>query len=229
MRKRTLMQKMSYLIVIGCVTGIPFCVSANPLRFDFSGNTAAKNGVEIQGADSGSVPEAIVTFGAIPTTSAFEGATDGRGAIIDADPGEGVRILFDSIETSRGAFVRCSIRTSHGAAAITLASIDQGPDGFVAANSPNIATSFVNRYRRMVLLHTPPSTGFRVMLEIINQSNTRNLKVYLDNVEIYTFESGEYWSADFLSGDETDPSLLMANADDIQVIPTPDLNPLLVA
>jgi hypothetical protein len=134
---------MTYLIVFGCVTGIPFCVSANPLRFDFSGTTAVENGVEIQGADSGSLPEAVVTFGDIPTASAFEGATDGRGAIINADPGEGVRILFDSIETSRAAFARCSIRTSHASTAITLASIDQGPDGFVATNSPNIATSFV--------------------------------------------------------------------------------------
>ncbi len=228
MRKRELMRKIIYLIVIGCMTGVPFCVSANPLSFDFSGTTAAENGVEIQGADLGIVPEANVTFADIPTESAFKGATDGQGAIINADPGEGVRILFDSIETSRAAFVRCAIRTSHASTAITLASIDQGPDGFVASNSPTSAKSFVNRYRRMVLLHTPPSTGFRIMLEIINQSDTESLIVHLDNVEIYTFGSGEYWSADFLSGDETDPPLLMADADDIQVTPIPDLDPLLV-
>jgi cytochrome c len=219
---------MLYLIVFGCMTGIPFRVSANPLLFDFSGTTAEENGVEIQGASLGSLPAANVTFGDIPTEFAFEGATDGQGAIINADPGEGVKIFFNSIETSRAAFVRCSIRASHASTAITLTSIDQGPDVFVATNSPTIATSFVNRYRRMVLLYAPPSTGFRPMLEIINQSDTDNLTVYLDNVEIYTFGSEEYWSADFLGGDETDPPLLMAKAEDIQVIPTPPLNPLLV-
>jgi cytochrome c len=210
------------------MTGNPFCVSANPLRFDFSGTTAVENGVEIQGAGSGSLPEANVTFGNIPTESVFEGATDGQGAIINADPGEGVKILFNSIETSRAAFVRCSIRVSHASTSITLASIDQGADVFVATNSPNIATAFVNRYRRMVLLYAPPSTGFRIALEIINQSDTENLTAYLDNVEIYTFGSGEYWSAEFLGGDEKDPPLLMAKAEDIQVKPTPPLNPLLV-
>jgi len=53
-----------------------------PIRMEFSGVTAEENGVTITGAGFGSISQAQVFFGGIPTDHVFEGATDGIGAII---------------------------------------------------------------------------------------------------------------------------------------------------
>lgn len=79
---------------------------------DFSGSTAEENKISLMGAGFGQYPQADVSFGAIPTDNSFEGATDGRGVIVQADPGEGVMLLVPVVVDERSAMIRCSIRST---------------------------------------------------------------------------------------------------------------------
>jgi len=86
------------------------------------------------GAGFGEYPMPQVLFGYIPTDNAFDGATDGRGMIISADPGEGVMIQTSPILSSNCALLRCSVRLSAPHASLYLASVDQGKSTFVSMN-----------------------------------------------------------------------------------------------
>ncbi len=155
-----------------------------PIRVDFSGATAEENGVTITGAGFGSIPAVDVTFGDIPTDNTFEGATDGHGVIIQADPGEGVMINPSIVTTENAALIRCSVRADGPHASIYLASIEQGGNTFVSTITPNNGAFFQDRYRRISDFFIPPSSGFQPIIQIVNTSETEPLIVYLDNFEI---------------------------------------------
>ncbi len=184
-----------FIISIFCLTG-----NSNPTVIGFHFSTVERNGLTLQGASFGSIPQADVAFGDIPTSNAFVGATDGKGAIINADPSEGVMMFAPEIETAQAAFMWFNVSVSHADAAITLASIDQGPDVFVNTSSPGNASTFVNNYGRITTLYTPASLGFQPVFQIVNNSETLPLTVYVDHWEIYTFQEGEYVNTEFLSG-----------------------------
>lgn len=193
---------------------------------DFNLSTAAQNNITLQGAGFGAYPQAEVRFGAIPTHPSFPGATDGLGAIITAQPGEGVMFFAPPVDSALAALVRISVCASHEDAAITLATIDQGPDVFVNTSSPNNAKEFVGNYRRLVMLYTPASSGFQPVFQVFNNSKTLPLTVYVDHWESYTFQSGEYWNADFLSGGNAGRRGISLSESDLSVIPTPTNLPL---
>ena len=88
------------------------------------------------GAGFGQYPQARVNFGVIPTDNAFPGATDGRGAIITANPGEGVMIFGPNILIPQIAMIRCSVRSNSSRVSVILAAIDQGENVFIMTNTP---------------------------------------------------------------------------------------------
>ncbi|MDX9754840.1 MAG: hypothetical protein RBU29_12820, partial [bacterium] len=134
---------------------------AQPISFPFTNATPAENGVTVIGAGFGSIPAARVTFGPIPTADTYEGATDGYGMIIQANPGEGVMILTNPIQTDRCALIRCAIRASAAHVSAYIATIDQGQDIFVSTITTNNSQYFLNRYNRLAGVFMPPSTGFQ--------------------------------------------------------------------
>ena len=191
------------------------------LLIDFSGDTAEENQLTIMGAAFGEYPAAAVTFGVIPTDYDFKEATDGRGAIINANPGEGVMILGQIIETDNAAVIRCNIRTSNANASVILASIGQDSSQFISTITPNNGAFFQDKYKRLSDFHIPPSTGFQPLIQIINTSTTENLTVFMDNLEIFTLDPDKYYSAKFLDGDESDPEIISMSL----VEPTPTTIP----
>ncbi|MBN2326416.1 MAG: SUMF1/EgtB/PvdO family nonheme iron enzyme [Candidatus Omnitrophica bacterium] len=181
-----------------------------PILYDFSGSTVEENGIDIQGPGFNSMPQADVTFGDIPVDNSFEGATDGRGVIIQAQPGEGAMIFAARILKSQSALIRCSIRTDSSFASVYLASIDQGANLFVSTITPMNGVFFENRYRRLSDFFVPPSeTGFQPLIQILNTSETEPLTVYIDNFEIYLLQKGQFYNEEFLSGGEEDPDVIM--------------------
>ena len=180
-------------------------VQVESIKYEFSGKTAEENKVTLQGAGFGSYPQANVSFGYIPTDNSFTGATDGQGLIITAKPGEGVMVYGERVVTNKAAMIRCSVRTDSGHAAITIATIGDKPDLFVATNSPNDEAYFSGQYQRLSIFYTPPSTGFLPVVQIVNTSKTETLMAYLDNLEIYPLDPLKYYSAAFLDGDQVDP------------------------
>ncbi|MEW6237555.1 MAG: formylglycine-generating enzyme family protein [Candidatus Omnitrophota bacterium] len=210
------------------VIGASF-ISANndsyaPIRIEFSGDTAEENGLTVMGAGFDYYPRAKLSFGAIPTDHAFTNATDGRGAIITANPGQGLMIFGSVIETPNAALIRCSIRTAQPNASLTLAAIDQGPNVFVSTNSPNNSAFAVGEYKRLSLFFTPPSTGFQPLIQIYNWSSSLPLTVYLDNFEIYILDPHKYYHPAFLDGDENDPPISTISLDNDEiVIDLPDM------
>ncbi len=160
------------------------CFAQNPKYIDFSGDSAETNGITLMGAGFGEYPMPDVSFGDIPIDNAFENATDGRGMIIKADPGEGVMIKTSQITTSNCALLRCSVRMNAPHASLCLASVDQSENSFVSTITPANPLSFVNQYQRIADFFLPPSTGFQGIIQVINTSQTEMLTVYIDNFEI---------------------------------------------
>jgi formylglycine-generating enzyme required for sulfatase activity len=157
----------------------------NPLvKIGFNGDTDEENKVIVIGAGFGSYPEATVSYGDIPTDNGFEGATDGRGMIMHAEPGEGVMVFTQNISTPNCALIRASIRASAPHMTLYLASVDQGESTYVSTLTPNNPASFVGKYNRIANFFVPPSTGLQALLQIINTSETEELTVYIDNFEV---------------------------------------------
>ncbi len=180
------------------------CLALEPdIRIDFSEGTD----VVLMGPGFGSIPEAELTLGDIPADNAFEGATDGIGAIIDADPGEGLMIFGPVIETNKIALIRCVVRTNSTNANVGIATIDQGPDEYVATNIPNNSDGFLDQYKRISIFFIPPSSGLRPLVQIMNNGE-QPITAYVDNFEIFLLEPDEYYNSRFLDGDNSDPDVI---------------------
>ena len=175
------------------------------IRYDFSGKTAEQNKIVLQGAGFGQYPAASVTFGSIPTSNAFQGASDGAGAIITAKPGEGIMFFGQKVVTKNSAIVRCSVRTDKPEASVIIATIGEKPNIFVSSNYPENDAYFLNHYLRIQTMCAPPANGFLPVIQIINTSKTETLTAYLDNLEIFILQPNRFYNSSFLDGDETDP------------------------
>ncbi len=189
------------------VVGLNRAVSQD-VRIDFSGATAEQNKITVTGPDFGRLPQAEVSFGAVPVDPSFGDATDGRGLILVAEPGEGVMIQGRAVSTPHAAVLRCAVRTDSPEALVTIAALDAGTDQYVATNGPANGSTFVNRYRRLSVLFTPPTTGFTPILQIVNKSEIDTLTAYVDRLDVHLLKPGEYYASEFLDGDETDPAPL---------------------
>ncbi|MDP8242571.1 MAG: formylglycine-generating enzyme family protein [Candidatus Hinthialibacter antarcticus] len=156
----------------------------NLLNIDFSADTTEANGISVIGAGFGEYPLPDISYGTIPTDNAFDGATDGRGMIIEADPGEGVMVNMAPIFTSNIALLRCSVRSTAPNVSVYLVSIDLGEDLVVSTISPNVSNLFVDQYQRIADFFLPPSIGFQGIIQVVNTSETEPVTVYLDNFQI---------------------------------------------
>ncbi|MBD3267322.1 SUMF1/EgtB/PvdO family nonheme iron enzyme [bacterium] len=197
------------------------------IRIEFSDSSIENNGLRLMGPgfnDPG-YTRADISFGLIPVNNAFEDATDGTGAIVEADVGEGLLILMNPICTTQAGMVRCSVRASQAANAITIGTIDSGNDKFINTTTPNNGSCLVGRYKRLSTFFVPPSTGFQPVIQIINTSDTEPLTVYLDNVEIFTFDPNRVYDPEFFDGDETDPAIASFAREQVILIPTPTPTP----
>lgn len=195
-------------IILNSVMGFIFALSLwaqdSSVKLEFSGKTAEENQVTLQGAGFGQYPQADVQFGYIPTDNAFEGATDGQGAIVQAEPGEGVMLIGPNISWDEAAHVRCSVYTE-GKAKITLAVIGSEPDRFVSTHSPASPTYCQGKYQRLSAFATPPGTGFQPVLQIVN-AGAETLLAYVDNLNTYQISKTMGYHGEFMNGDETDPA-----------------------
>ncbi len=191
---------ISFLLLLSALMGLG---QETSFRIDFSGDTAEENDVTIMGAGFDTLPAADVSFGVIPTDNTFELAPDGRGAIVTADPGEGVMIVSSIIASDKAALIRGSVRTDTPHASIYLATIGQGEDVFVSTVTPCNGEFFTDQYHRLSSFFIPPSTnGFQALIQIVNTSETESLTAYLDTIEISLLEPGWFYNGEFINGDE---------------------------
>ncbi len=198
----------------------------SPAIYDFSGMSAEENGLIIMGAGFGEYPLPDISFGTIPADQGFDGATDGQGCAIYALPGKGIMIFTQALPIQTAAFVRCSIRTDHPLSAITIATVGQETPQFISTNSPADGSYFVNHYQRLSTFVTPPSTGFQAVIQIVNTSESENLTVYIDNLEIYPIDSETYYHGEFLNNDPVDPAISsLAEEDILPLLQTPSPTP----
>lgn len=196
---------LSCLFWAGLTATLTSFAGESPIQYSFSGATVEENKVSLQGAGFGTYPQARVTFGYIPTDNAFEGATDGQGAIVIAQPGEGVMVFGSRIESQDAAVIRCSVRTDRPNAQVILAAIGGAPDIFIATNSPFSQAYFQGQYRRIGVFVTPPTNGFMPVLQILNTSSTESLTAYVDNLEIVSLKRFTAYHGEFLNCNEIDP------------------------
>lgn len=185
---------------------LPALAVIDPIRVDFSGDADSDNRITRMGAGFGAYPIPKVVYGDIPTDNAFKGATDGRGAIITAQPGEGVMLLRETIITNKMGLIRCNVRVSAPHASIYLALIGEGEDQFIFTATPNNPSRFVGQYRRLQAFFVPPGKGFQPIIQIVNTSAAEPLIVYLDNFDVFLLDEFTAYNTAFLDGDEQDPA-----------------------
>ncbi|MBN2328278.1 MAG: formylglycine-generating enzyme family protein [Candidatus Omnitrophica bacterium] len=210
------------IVLIAAAAGIG---QSETILYDFSGNSADENGISIKGAGFGVYTAPDVAFGSIPTDNGFENATDGKGIIILADGEEGAMILPQEVKSDKPAFLRCSVRATAPHISVYLASIDQSQNQFVSTITPNTGSYFLDRYKRISNFVIPPSSGFQPIIQIVNTSPTEPVTVYLDNFEIHLLEPGQYYSTEFIDGDESDPAEIAITPFIPSPTPTPTSTP----
>lgn len=209
--------RLGYYLLFGMA--LSAAVQAQSILHEFSGDTNEENRVSVQGAGFAALNLAEVSYGAIPTDNAFENATDGRGAIISADPGEGVMLLTQPINTANAAIVRCNIRTDAPGAQITLASLGLDDSRFLSTNSPNNTSYFEGQYRRLTTFFIPPGLGFQAIIQVVNNNPTAPVTAYIDNFELILLDPEKFYSAQFLDSDEADPTPIAYSAIPPIVVP----------
>lgn len=176
-----------------------------PIRYEFSASTADENHITAMGAEFGKMPLAKIEFGKLPTDNSFPDATDGKGMIITANPGETAMIFLPVVQSKQMGIIRCSVRTDSPDASIYLASINQGPKAFISTITPGNGDYFQNKWQRLSGFYAPPSTGFQSLIQVMNTSKTNPLTVYVDNFTIYLLQYNNFYNPDFLDGDDKDP------------------------
>jgi hypothetical protein len=194
-----------FLVSVSTIN-ILFSHSSEINSYDFS----TQDDLTVMGAGFGQFQQADVQFGStIPGENSFENATDGIGVTVQANPNEGVMILTPAIPTDEMAMVRCSVLSESPNVAITIAAIDQSENTFISTNSPNNGAFFVGQYKRLPLLVVPPSVGFQALIQVYNPpSNTESVTVYLDNFEVISLDSDQFYNLEYLDGDEIDPETI---------------------
>ena len=200
---------------------VSFCMAAyaqdSPIRVDFSATMPA----EVIGAGFGTLPKADISYGSIRTDNAFDGATDGVGATIVADPGEGVMIYGQTLTTPHAAIIRCSVRADGPEAEVTIVAVDRNWQYFTTSG-PVDSSPLTDRYRRVSVLYVPPTTGFTPILQVYNPSETTTVTVYVDNFDVYLLTPGRYYDAEFLDGDDIDPAVISIEpGGGVEPLPTP--------
>ncbi|MDP8242559.1 MAG: formylglycine-generating enzyme family protein [Candidatus Hinthialibacter antarcticus] len=214
---RRSMFRLGFLLLAGMVLTAP--VQSQAIVHEFNGDTNEENSVIIQGAGFAAINLADVSYGPVPTDNAFDKATDGRGAIVTADPGEGVMLLTQPINTTNAAIVRCSVRTDAPGAEITLASLGLDDARFLSTNAPNNTSYFVGQYRRLTTFFIPPGLGFQAIIQVVNRSASAAVNAYIDNFEVILLDPEKFYNAQFLDSDENDPSPIAISAIPPIVVP----------
>lgn len=222
---------MSTHLVSGIIVGVAFVLIVHleavsqdePVRYEFSGNTLEENSITIQGAGFDSYPRGTVSFGEIPSSlrdRLFPKATDGRGMIIDCAPGQGVMVFTQPVQSQGALLIQCSIHATSPNHSIILATIDLGPNTFVASNTANNGAYPLNQYRRLALLSIPSTDTIQPLIQVLNTGETDPLTVYIDNFEIFALSNDRFYSGNFLNGDEQDAALVSISNEIPQPTPT---------
>ena len=134
------------------------------------------------------MPRAEITFGIFPegvVSEDDEDATDGTGAIIVAEPGEGLMVFGPVVNATSAALYSCSVKADKPYISVTLASVDMGANGFVTTTSPSNSAFFVEKFQVLNDFFIPPSIGFQPLIQIVNTSETETVTVYLDNMDVW--------------------------------------------
>ena len=116
-------------------------------------------------------------------------------------------LLGPSVPCAGSALVRCTVRTNASHVSVIIATVDQGPNIYVATNTPYVSSMFVNQYKRLSVFCLPGKNPFQPAIQVLNTSTSEPLIVTLDNMEIIPINPERYYSGKYLDGDEDDPAI----------------------
>jgi len=209
----------SCLLLVFIVFTFTSSASETVLHVDFSEDGAQANGIFVMSPGFGTQPGAEIEYGDIPIDDLSKETTNGRGAVITAEPGEGLMLLTPRVSTTKAGVISCYIHADGPETSATIAAVGASSDQFISVNTPNNGALFANGYQKLMTLFTPAGDGFQALLQVINTSSTRTLTIYIDNLMVHTINEDEYYSGAFLSGGPT-------NFSNISIKPRPsDLDP----
>lgn len=157
---------------------------------DFDGPLLANE----QFADSlpfaGEFTKAAFTIGSIPTDNAFDGATNGRGLAVTANPGDALMLLgpFVTLEGNYPVLLRVNVRSTGPGATIALAGVDGG-DSTVSLTNPSNSGVFEGSYKRLSIVFKAPTNSLFPLLQVV-ATGDQQVTVYFDNFELIPLKPG---------------------------------------
>jgi len=170
------------VVLLFCLIGLVIGAFAEnrPIRVDFSLEAQQAGQIELFPPGFSNRPMAAVTY--VPAPADVDSGTFTMR--ISADPGEGILIRGAVIRPPSRARIRCSIRTSHAHADVTLAALPEDPAVPLLSIEADDPTSFVNQNGEISILFPSHSTAFRPAVQIVNQDSEIPLIADLHSFEI---------------------------------------------
>ncbi len=144
--------------------------------------------IPIPGGFTGMDPGSV-SVGSLPAN--INEITDGKGATISAAPGEVMLLQFPQVETGGGLIlVRALVASNGPGASVALGALSGELDGSIATNFPADSNVFFNRYQWMTLIYETPADTVIPVFQLANLQGEQEVKLYLDNIEIYQIPKG---------------------------------------
>lgn len=139
--------------------------------------------------------------GFIPADSSGQGLTNGVGYSFVVDGGEVLLLLGPEIEVgTSGVLMRLSVRATGPGCTFTLAGLDGSFDGSIGIDTVAESTHFINGYKVMTFHYNPPGNRFRPILQAANRDGNSQVRITIDNLEVYLVGSNDSIPGDLLNG-----------------------------
>ncbi len=167
-----------------------------PFVIEFEQPTLEENGLIYVAGGFSEFPSGEVTF--VELSDWIPSSSDGRGMMMEVDPGEVALILTDLPVHigSRVALLRAVARADQPNVSIALAALKgdrlsaDSMDGSIATHIPATAASFIEQERALVLLYEPDSgEAITPVLQIAATGDTGPARVYFDRLEIHFIDT----------------------------------------
>ncbi len=127
--------------------------------------------------------------GAVPTDSAFEGATDGTGLVFDVDPSEVSLVVGSPLDVGESlVLLRCSVRTTGAGVHVALGTLDGSMDGSINTSilADTLTTSGV--WRQLTMIYNPPHGSVIPLIQAANLSGDGLVTCYIDRLEVFLID-----------------------------------------
>ncbi|MGI6454224.1 MAG: hypothetical protein ACOX5R_01215 [bacterium] len=131
---------------------------------------------------------ADVKLGRIPGDGSGDHLTDGWGALIEADPGEGIIVLVPVQSATQPVLIQCAIRTDSPGGVFSLAAFGETHQ-FQSTHQVQDRGQFQQNYTLFSHVIIPSEQSFRPFLQFVNSHSSTRITAFIDNLRLSLLNS----------------------------------------